>query len=168
VRSPLQVNDRKFPKGEPSGFSASERRTSLKIAAPNEHADNTIAMSLQLISIPFLPPAASAPSPIASTELHDVNVRARTQPGTVVSESLGHTLMSRCGRAGSSVRFPLFDQSYDQTDHRQCHYAPIKVKTRFIASEEEDAQEEPAADNQADDSESKPAVRRHTKEPPQT
>jgi hypothetical protein len=68
-----------------------------------------------------------------------------------------------------SVRFPLLDQSYDQADHRQCRYAPIEVKARFIASEQEDTEDEPAAENdQAGDSESNPAVRRPTTEPPQT
>jgi hypothetical protein len=85
--------------------------------------------------------------------------------------------MPRCGRDWEllyaegtvSVRFPLLDQSYDQTDHRQCRYAPIEVKARFIASEEQDTEDEPAAENgQAEDSEPKPAVRRHTTEPPQT
>ena len=41
-----------------------------------------------------------------------------------------------------SVRFPLLDQSHDQTDHSKCHYAPKEIKARFIAiaSEEQDAQ----------------------------
>ena len=61
--------------------------------------------------------------------------------------------MPRCGRDWEllyaegtvSVRSPLLDQSYDQTDHRQCRYAPIDVKVTFIASEQE-TQDEAAAE----------------------